>query len=372
MNKLFIVLILWFLCAPLVIWSQPSAQARFFCLSLRFQKATSRQFGQNYTMELTTIPADPGNGELTPLFDPTLPTHGSVFRFQDPILAETVTGSINFDVPPFLDANGNGFEDFFEVSQGVASTVTQGIYHTDVDDGTVTATWSRAAGSRTGACKLRLEGSMFGQLPEFTHTFELIEYTGRLDYTSGATNVNGAVVLKQTQNSSNTLSGPVAFSKVATNRLNQLVLAPGAWTNAADQSLSYTNSLIRRDEMLKTNYYGFIVLLDGDPTTPESDYPGWFLSIDDANDANGNGVPDFSDNPAGVIRRPRLALARSNPNLSLSISGEVGRVHELEEISAVNQTNWIKVLSITLTNDPQNVQLPVTNSDRKFWRVKVP
>src|SRR5438046_1558409 len=111
--------------------AEQTAQLRLDCLSLRFQTATTKLFGLSYTLELTTLDAQPGNGELAPLFDPNQPTHGSAFRLTDPILAETITGIIGFDVPLDTDANGNNSPDFFEVNQGVSSVTTQGLFTDD-------------------------------------------------------------------------------------------------------------------------------------------------------------------------------------------------------------------------------------------------
>jgi hypothetical protein len=109
---------------------------------------------------------------------------------------------------------------------------------------------------------------MFGALPDFTHTFELLEYTGVLNYTPGSTNVTGAINLAQSDNLSNTLAGAVEFIKAETNRFNEFNLQIGNWTNAAAQMLSFTNSYFQRDLAVKTNYYGLVIFDDGDPIRP--------------------------------------------------------------------------------------------------------
>jgi hypothetical protein len=231
------------LFVPGTLHGTTNAAAHFFCLSLRFHPATANSF----SLELSTASSSAAaNAELAPVFDPTQPNHGSGFILHDPQLGD-ITGVIFFDTPPFSDVNSNGFDDFFEVSQGVASTRTQGYFNSPADNGTVTATWSRGAGSATGTCQLHLEAMTFGDLGTFTHTFELLEYTGPLSYTPGSNTVSGSIVLTQTGTPTNTLDGAVAFTKVATNRFNELILQPGAWTNASNQTLVYTNSFIRRD-----------------------------------------------------------------------------------------------------------------------------
>ncbi|MEO8428308.1 MAG: hypothetical protein ABI651_14455 [Verrucomicrobiota bacterium] len=374
MNRLVLFLSLSLLTNPVLVFGGEVAQARIFCLSLRFQTATTKLFGQSYTLDLATGSTTSPNGELAPL-DLEQSVHGSGFILRDPILATDITGSISFDRPPYADENTNGFADFFEVSQHVSTTTTQGTFQVDGDfeEGTVKATWKRDAGSRTGTCTLHLEGSTFGALPDFTHTFELLEYTGTFNYTPGSTNVTGAINLAQSDNPTNTLVGALEFIKVETNRFNEFTLQIGAWTNAAMQMLSFTNSYFQRDLDLNTNYFGLVIFDDGEPTTPEADYRLWILSIDDSNDANGNGIPDFSDDPAGTpARPPLLKLEKAAANLLLSISGEIGKVHEVQEITSLIQTNWTTTLSLTLTNDLQVVQLPLPTNSASFWRVRVP
>jgi hypothetical protein len=349
-----------------------TAGARLFCLSLRFQTAATKVFGETYTLDLSTDPSAAPNGELAPLFLTNNFSHGSSFRLYDPIFAQDLFGDIAFDVPMAEDANGNGFSDFFEVSQSVAST-TQGAFRTDVDEGTVTATWSRGAGSNLGNCQLRLVGDEFGQLPEFNHTFELLDYGGLLNYAPGSNDVSGTIQLIQSPDSSNSFSGSIAFTKELTDRFNELILQAGSWTNQTGQTMSYTNWVFQRDLNAPTNYYGYVEFDDGDLSTAAPDFLTWILSIDDINDRNSNGIPDFSDDPVGLplASRPVLLLTRSNDHLLVSISGEIGQDYELEEISSLSLTNWIKAVSMTLTNNPQVVELAIPNEAAKFWRVEV-
>jgi hypothetical protein len=179
------------------------------------------------------------------------------------------------------------------------------------------------------------------------------------------------VNLVQTGTPANQFTGPVAFNKNATNRFNDLLLQPGAWSNSALQSMPYlTNEFLRTDPWT-TNYYGYFNFVDGDPSTPDPDYVYWYLSIDDTNDANHNGIPDFSDDPTGgssLPRRPSLGLARGSTNFWLTIHGDVGHLHTVLQASNVVSTSWVAVTSITLATDPQTISLPVPAASRSFWR----
>jgi len=349
--------------------AQP-AQARLFCLSLRFQKGIYHGLLDDVTLDLSTISLNTPNGELAPTF--LSPDHISQFHMWDTFFEQTIEdGLIKLDVPTFTDANGNGFDDFFEVSQW-GSGVSSGTYSSPVDNGTVQASWNRTAGSKDGTCVLRFTSKTSGPLGDFAHTFELIEYAGTMNYTPAATNVSGTLSLTQSGDATSQWSGTFLFVKASANRFNELELRPGVLTNATG-TLTYTNDIFLRDETLLTNYYGYVEFDDGDLSTPDADYLIWFLSIDDSNDSNANGIPDFGDDIASAnTRPPLLTLTRGSTALSLSISGTVGRTHEVQQIASLSQTNWTTVSSVTLTNDPQSVSLPVPTDSTSFWRVRVP
>ena len=345
-----------------------TAQARLFCLSLRFQQGIYHGLLGDVTLDLSTISLNTPNGELEPY---TGPDHASQFHMWDTFFEETIEdGVLYLDVLAFTDANSNGFADFFEVSQAV-SGVSTGAYFSPVDNGTVRASWSRPAGSKDGTCVLSFTSKTSGPLGDFTHPFELIEYAGTMNYTPAATNVSGTLSLTQSGDGTSQLSGAFLFVKSGTNRFNELELQPGVWSNAAG-ALTYTNDTFRRDEIVLTNYYGYVEFDDGDLSTPDADYLIWFLSIDDSNDSNGNGIPDFSDDIGSAnARPPLLTLTRGSTALSLSISGTLGRTHEVQQTTSLDLTNWTIVSSVTLTNDPQSVSLPLPTDATSFWRVRV-
>ena len=342
---------------PLSGYSTQTAQARVFCLSLRFQEGTA--YGS--TLDLSTMGGPPYNGELPIYMDTSGNNFGSDYFYLNDNVYGTIPGTIQYVyLPAFTDANGNGFDDFFEVSQGVATTVTSGYYTTYISSGTISATWSRAAGSKDGTCQLDLVDDTFGDLGTYSCPFELIEYTGPLAYTPGANTVSANINLTQTGNPANTLQGPIAFDKSVADRFNTLTNEPGAWTNAASQTLTFDNEVFTRDPRWPTNYAGYVYFADGEPSTTAPDYQLWVLSIDDTNDSNANGIPDFSDDPAVVQpRAPQLSLALGPTSLLLTISGDVGHVHQIIETASLALPHWTTNQSLTLTNDPQTVSLPL-------------
>jgi hypothetical protein len=349
---------------PLLIHATETANARIWCYSLRFQQGMD--FLQD-TLDFTTINGGI-NGELEPY-------HGlmyiSTFLLDDSnYTGSTVNGTIYLNLPPVIDANGDGYNDFFESALGISGT-SAGTYSTVLGNGTVNASWSRAIGSTDGTCTLHLIDNLFGDLGFFTHHFELIEYSGPLVYLPNTNSVSGTVNLVKTGDSTSQMGGPIQFLKVITNRFNQLILQPGAWTNSAAQTLSYTNNLFERIAPWTTNYYGLVQFADGDPNTAEPDYLIWGLSIDDPNDANHNGIPDFSDDPQVVTppHPPSLALTLTSTNVLISISGDVGHMHDIQQTLALPSTNWQTVASITLTNSPAAVPINLPPAQAAFWRV---
>jgi hypothetical protein len=295
-------------------------------------------------------------------------------ELEEELFGENFSGAMVMNTPALTDTNGNGFSDFFEVSQAVPSLLAPGAYNiTGFGSGNFTATWYRDAGSAFGSCTYSIPNPFGGNL-SFYQVFELTEYTGELAYTPEANTVSGSLSVTNT-NSVSVLEGPVAFTKSAANRFNQLTLQSVLWTNDSQQVLDlYSNTTFLRRTGHRTNYYGKVEFNDGDLNTPGpgyEDYYTWQLSIDDLNDSDQDGIPDFSDDPAGVTppRRPQLSLSRGSTNLLLSISGDVGRLHHVLGKTDLATGNWLTNLSFTLTNDPQVVSLPLPPDGAKFWRV---
>jgi len=362
MKKLVVILISALVSRPIGLQAEELAHARMHCLSVRFD------YGWGPTgmerLDLTTL-SDGINGELAPWYGPY--SHWSKFELFDQIWGRRDYGVLLLNTPQFTDANDNGLDDFFEVSQPVSATSTgswrflgETNYHR------LTATWTRAAGSPNGECVLELEGR-----GGFTHQFNLLEFTGAVVYAPGSNVVTGTIALVQTGATNNTLEGPVSFTKVDPDRFNRLELQSGTWINAQADSFVYLSGLICRLQAWPTNYCGFVTFTDGDPSTPDqADYWWWLLAIEDPTDSDGNGIPDFSDAPVLVPPRPPvLRLTLGKTNLLLEIHGDVGRLHEILEADSVTASSWLTNQVVVLTNDPHIVHLPIPSAPR-FWRVR--
>jgi hypothetical protein len=361
MKRILILLLATWSMLPPISQAAQTARATLFCWSFRFQQGEN-SLGDS-TLDLTTVPGTP-NGELSAWFD--VYTHRANFVLD--WMGFPITGQLVLDLPNFADANDNGFDDSFEVSQAISGG-SAGQYATGLGGGTITATWSRAAGSSAGTCSLRLVDNMFGDLGTFQHTFEVLEYTGTLAYTPGSNTVSGSLDLT---NATDLLLGPINLVKSTNDPKNELLLQSVFLTNAVQQTFDlFDTTDFFRDTRLVTNYYGGVEFKDGNFNTSQPDYYSWELSIDDLNDTDQDGIPDFSDDPQTLTtpRQPLLSLAPGPGNLLLTISGDVGRLHHVLETADLSSGNWLTNLSLTLTNDPQVITLPLPSGPAGFWRI---
>jgi hypothetical protein len=369
MRKPLLLFATLFLLSPSSSFAAPTPQtahARLYCLSIRFSQGTS---GFGSTLDLTTLehPALP-NGELAPVAGDYSHAAGFILDFVG--FPEPLPGGLAVEIPRNLDANQNGYADFFEVSQNLPRTITSGVFQAAGNEsGTITAAWTRPQGSHTGTCTLSIVSSSFGSLGEFQHSFELIEYTGPLAYTPQIEEISGHLNLTRTGNPTETLTGPFHFEKSPHNPHDELLLTAGSWTNALDEPYLYFTDLFTRYE---TNYFGFVEFLDGYKPTPQEDYWLWGLSIDDPNDTNTNGIPDFSDTPEPPAQTLSLSVSFANNSLLLTVTGPVGHTVQLHESSSLPATFWNTKLSITLTNNPQIIPLPLPTNNHTFWRTALP
>lgn len=329
--------------------------ARLWCESLRLGRGTF----EGGTLDISTLPGVP-NGEFAPYDSATL-----VSGFSLDFAGLPITGTIWVDLPPFADANNNGFDDFFETGQGVSGT-SQGAYETPVSTGAVTASWNRETGSKDGRCVLSIVDNIYGRLGDFSHIFEIIEYAGPIYYSPGATNVTVRATLARSAASEETLSGRFQLLKSGTNRFNELALQAGALTNQELAALAFAPAALVRDVRWPTNYYSYLDFIDGNPGTAARDYPFWTLSLDDPNDTNGNGIPDLSDDVA--VARPTLGLSLSSGQLRLEVSGAPGWLHEIQHSFSLRTDSWQAVQSVQVTNDPQVITFPLPSTN-EFWRV---
>lgn len=334
-----------------------TANARMYCLSLSFSYVYDSS--GIYSLQL------PDN-ELWP-YDAN--SNAADVTVVD-IVGDSYPGYIILGIPNTIDANGDGFPDFFESSQEVSASTTGSYNVPGWGTGTLVANWSRFAGTSYGTCVLYFDVIPNYPQSTFVIPFQLLEFTGPLAYTPGASNVTANVNLVQTDVTNNTLQGSLLFTKNPTNRFNLLMLQPGVLTNASQQALTFTNNVFRRDNAWPTNYYGYVVFDNYDPNSAAPAYQVWTLSIDDTNDYNHNGIPDFSDDPQTTLPRPPvLSLLATGTNVLLAINGDTNHVYEVQQTASLAPPIWINVTSLLLTNNIVSVPLATPAGPASFWRV---
>lgn len=339
------------------------ARISLHCLSVRITTGAASSLGLSYTLDITSSRPESGviNHELHPIFGAEAPaTHGSYYLINGDIFFEPVPGRLLLDVPESRDSDTNGMPDFYEVGHAFQAT-TQGIFEDIENSGNVTAVWTRAANSRLGTCRLTFD--TYGLT--FDHSFEIQEFRGVLPYQIEGTDAVASVTLTQADNESRTWSGRLVFQR---NNIDQLALQSGALTNELEEALDYLES----PEIFRfgSTYADFFIFRDGDLSTSVEDYDFWWLRIDDPNDTNGNGIPDFSDTPSQAVS-PLLDLRRDGDKLLLSITGQIGQTYDLEHSEVIVPANWSVLDRITLTNNPQVTEIALP-SGPSFWRLKSP
>ena len=360
-----------------------TAAARMYCLSVKVGHGAS-QYAHAITLNFAARPDSAD--ELGPYWVPghheiVLPAdfaYISNLDLWDDFYEYSSYGAIYMNLPVDTDANGNRFPDFFEVSRATSVTTPGSFNYLDpvyqvYGSGNINAVWTRSAGQKAGTYRMTLVDNDLGDYwGTMQGTFEILEYTGTVSYTPATNSVSGTVALAQTGASANTFQGPLQFVKDPADRANTLTNLPGSWLNGSAQTCAFTNGYFFRNPDYPTNYAGYIAFDDDlDDTYTIYPYATWVLSINDPHDTDGDGVPDFSDIPAGTVppRRPTISLARTSTNLLFTIHGDINHLHVIQQVPAVASTNWQPVVSVTLTNDPQVV--PVTfPTGSAFYRVR--
>lgn len=229
--------------------------------------------------------------------DPDFPSHLASVLITDSSENTLFSGVVEVDVPGAVDSNANGLPDFFEKATGLPETQTTGFVLGFLSDdiqqveGDVTVTWLREPDSLTGGLVLEfsLDG---GTVYEFSTTFDLVEYTGILDYARDSeSGISGSWSMKLTPNPDvelfTAITGNPDFEIDTTDALT---LGAGEILGNSELLFTYGSFPVTRI----TNQYLSTLLAPLDST---SSFDSWILQITDENDGDGDVVPDFSDEP---------------------------------------------------------------------------
>ena len=381
-TKLFATLAAFGLITSAALAAQ-TVPVRMYCLSLQINDSSDQYFDR---ISLNFAARPESAGELGPFwpvgpsyYDITFPGvdyYGSNLTMYDSYYHRYYSGGMNVSLPLADDLNNNRFPDFFEVALSASSQTSGGytlyLNSSTTESGMITATWTRAAGSATGNYQWVFYNTS-GPLPSdwfgtFSGQFKILQYTGTLTYTPGNTTVSATLNLTSP---TNTLQGTILFTKDPSDPHDSLTNQPTILMNGSSQSVNITNHWFTRDPNYPTNYAGYVEFDDDGDLTSVYSYAIWVLSINDPNDSNHNGIPDFSDDSTFVPppRRPLVSYNRTGTNLLFTIHGDVNHVHEIQQVSSISSANWQSVVSVTLTNDPQVVPVSFP-SGPAFYRVR--
>jgi hypothetical protein len=350
-----------------------TTQVRMYCLSVRVEPGAAEQLGLPYTLIFSSAEFGTPNHEFFPVFEPGL-THATRFSLEAPDFPDALEGELVINAPEHLDENTNSVPDFYEVGMELPAPSGEGLWNSAVGGGEARFVWQRAAGQHRGTVRIQFTSDDFGMLPEFTHAFEIVEYAGTFAYERSEEEANGLVTFARAGLETSTLTGPMFITREPTNRLNQFTITDSSLTNHLGETLVIALGDVERLPDLPQQYFGAMAFTDGDPSTAETDYELYFIEFTDPNDADGDGIPDLTDDIGVAPERPHIAIARRNDKLELTLQGEVGVTYVLEYAPQLTPDAelWLQDQQITLETANQVVELAIPAVESRFWRLRSP
>ena len=361
------------LCLPVLAADRQPVHLQINSLSIAFHPAAFKErfTGLQYINQVTSAGDNPPNGELEFTSDPNVPaTHQGTFVWQDGQTFETFDMQFILDVPAD-DSDNSGLPDIVEFAPAASGT-TSGQY---VDlEGTVlpfTATWNKPAASHEGSCTFTI--SPFGSPQTFIHPIEIYEYAASLpiNATAATGETNLVVDLPRSGVDGQKLAGTLAL-KFEQGKLT--AFAKSTLTNELGAAFTWNTDSV--SELNAKKLFCFLDLIDGTPVADSGipnylDFNDWFLVVSDPNDADSDGIPDIVDSAAVAASAPSLEIVPTTNGIRLTIHGDVGRVYTIEDASALPTVTWEHPNSVTITTDPQTIDLPAPIGPM-FWRARFP
>lgn len=348
-------------------------------LSMKVPAASLNLLGQVYSLAFSTTDDGTSNGELYAFgsgqYESTATLHYPGSDALGPLV-----GALELTTPLSGDLNVNGVTDFLEVDRAIAKTTTTGTIDIDdgmeVSQGTVTATWTRAAGSAVGTVEMKVSLPDFGfQSLAFNSSFEIFQYKGTLTYNRNSNAVTASVNLPR-QGAAGSFVGSMPMTRTSDFDLDRAAVTwkgPGGLDFALLGSNDIEDAPLPVNYVAKQFYAGLIVLADGDPTTPFADEYDFFdLLIEDPNDTDGDGLPDLTDSLSVAPVRPTLAATLAAGNVRVRVTGGTagGRV-AVERSPALPSSEWIRVGEVTLDAAGKGeVNAGAPTGDRAYFRTR--
>ena len=182
------------------------------------------------------------------------------------------------------DANGNGIDDVCEKSQSVNISITGNWYSCDHDSGGISGSVYRSADSQYGSYTLVITDTDAGAVP-LSGCYYVLTLAGTVTYAPVDKTVSITyTVTSNTQDSSETLNSTYEIVNE-----NTVTVAGAVVSGVTFPTMTFTRN--------GTLYTAEVTLpgTGGDPDTYWQDYEKWRFVIQDTNDMDGDGIPDFSD-----------------------------------------------------------------------------
>ncbi len=366
------------------------AKVSLHCLSIRCDPVVTNFGGVSYQLAFGILERldMPPSGELRPGFEDSIGTFKSLrgfYQITSPRLTSVASDDFSVNLPRLVDRNGNGIYDFYEVSEAVDEIAKINVFEAPEGGGTVEAAWFRPANSSRGVVSLHLISAGLNSLDTtFKVPFQILEYSGTLDYRPGDPSITAETKLVSTDLSNAVLSGPFNFSRIDSDFLAAVA---GVWTNSARGKVAFQAYISDTNQTavigrIGSKYEGLLAFDEGSLRRGDSvvyDTLGniqpivWDLLISDTNDFDGNGIPDFSDtnSPPELQIPPNLTVEVFAAQVELNLTGQSGRSYAIESATDLAAHQWMLEASVTLLSDQRRVSIPLPISASTFWRARV-
>jgi hypothetical protein len=240
---------------------------------------------------------------------------------------------------PTTDADTNGVPDFLQLEMpGTASF--SGTFYSELlgnPPSAFSGSIQRTAGSTNGTYTLSTGGA------SFTGKTYILQGSGALEYIREPTNSQCLLTLTvpNSQGAVATYSGTANFNASRTNVNNvnfPQFMSITATNNASLVLVPFTLSRVGN------KYRGSVGIIDGNPLTTWADYQHWEIEIVDANDSDGNGVPDLSDIFVWLVIQDQKGANQA----ALTVLGRPGVTYQIQ--SSADLKTWMPGPAIILDN----------------------
>jgi hypothetical protein len=350
-------------------------------LSIRVRPATTQLLSNTYTASFTSADDDTINDEFYNSGGTTIYASEVIIDYPGSEALGPVVAILDVGIPDGGDADLNGLTDFQDVDRSVAGTTTGTLLvddGMDISRGTVSATWTRAAGSAAGTVQFKVSLPDFGLVNlTFNHAFEIFHYRGVWKYAVQGNQLVGTVDLPR-------LGAPGGFQgNFPVRRVNAVELerAPTIFTNpnavefAVFGSLDVENVPFPIEYITGPLYGGVLIFADGDPTTPFTDEYDFFeLLVEDRNDADGDGLPDLSDaTTSPPAQAPVLTTVTSGGTLRIRLQGTARAKCTVEVSPSLAVPGWITAGEVTLdAQGAGELEVGGLGEAARFFRARTP